>query len=146
MSHRSVLLVLCLTEITSWGILFYAFPVLAGEISTTTGWTLPAVNGAFSVGLIFSALTGLVVGRVLDRRGPRAVMTLGSVLAAPALCLIAVAGSLPAFFAGWACAGIAMGMVLDPPAFAAVTRWWTHRRTRAPRSSFRAELSGPWRA
>lgn len=130
-SKRNVLVVLCLTEITSWGILFYAFPVLAGEISSTTGWSLPVVTGAFSVGLVCSALTGLVVGRILDRRGPRAVMTTGSVLAVPSLCLIATAGSLQMFFSGWILAGIAMGMVLYPPAFAAVTRWWTNRRTRA---------------
>lgn len=130
-SLRGVLVVLCLTEITSWGVLFYAFPVLASEISSTTGWTLPVVNGAFSTGLVCSALTGLVVGPVLDHSGPRAVMTLGSVLAAPALCLIAAARTIPMFFAGWVLAGIAMGMVLYPPAFAAVTRWWTDRRTRA---------------
>ena len=130
-SLRNVLIVLCLTEITSWGILFYAFPVLAGQISTTTGWSLPVVNGAFSIGLVCSALTGLVVGRILDRSGPRAVMTIGSLLAAPALCLVAVAGNLPMFFTGWILAGMAMGMVLYPPAFAAVTRWWSVGRTRA---------------
>lgn len=130
-SRRRVLTVLCLTEITSWGILFYAFPVLAGQISSTTGWTLTAVNGAFSVGLVCSALTGLVVGRILDRSGPRAVMTAGSVLAAPALCLVALAANLPMFFTGWVLTGIAMGMVLYPPAFAAVTRWWSVGRTRA---------------
>lgn len=130
-SRRAVLVVLCVTEITSWGILFYAFPVLAGEISATTGWSLPVVNGAFSTGLVCSALTGLVIGRILDRRGPRTLMTTGSVLAAPALCLVAAAGNLPVFFAGWMFAGIAMGMVLYPPAFAAVTRWWTVGRTRA---------------
>lgn len=130
-SRRTVLVVLCLTEITSWGILFYAFPVLAGQISSTTGWTLTAVNGAFSIGLVCSALTGLVVGRILDRSGPRAVMTTGSALAVPALCVIALAGNLPMFITGWVLAGIAMGMVLYPPAFAAVTRWWSVGRTRA---------------
>lgn len=34
---RRVLVVLCVTEITSWGILFYAFPVLLGAIATDTG-------------------------------------------------------------------------------------------------------------
>jgi len=32
---RRVLAVLCLTEITSWGILYYAFPVLAVSLSAT---------------------------------------------------------------------------------------------------------------
>ena len=30
---RAVLVALCLTEITSWGILYYAFPVLSVAIS-----------------------------------------------------------------------------------------------------------------
>lgn len=58
-------------------------------------------------------------------------MTTGSVLAAPALCLVATANNLPMFFTGWVVAGTAMGMVLYPPAFAAVTRWWDVGRTRA---------------
>lgn len=35
---RRVLVTPCITEITSWGVLFYAFPVLLGRIATTTGW------------------------------------------------------------------------------------------------------------
>ncbi len=34
---RQVLVVLCVTEITSWGVLYYAFPVLSGQITATTG-------------------------------------------------------------------------------------------------------------
>nr|QEO74084.1 hypothetical protein [uncultured bacterium] len=34
---RRVLTVLCITEITSWGVLYYAFPVLAPTISAHTG-------------------------------------------------------------------------------------------------------------
>ena len=37
-----MLLVLCLTEITSWGVLYYAFPVLAPSISDDTGWPVSA--------------------------------------------------------------------------------------------------------
>lgn len=130
-SRRCVLVVLCSTEITSWGVLFYAFPVLAGEISATTGWAPTTISAAFSAGLICSALTGLAVGRILDRHGPRTVMTVGSVLAGPALCVVAAAATVPVFFTGWILAGVAMGMVLYPPAFAAVTRWWSAGRTRA---------------
>lgn len=130
-SRRFVLSALCLTEITSWGILFYAFPVLVVQISETTGWSLPVVNGAFSTGLVCSALTGLIVGRILDRDGPRTVMTVGSILAVPSICVVALSGNLLMFFTGWVLAGVAMGMVLYPPAFAAVTRWWTVGRTRA---------------
>ncbi|HEV2784327.1 MAG TPA: MFS transporter [Actinophytocola sp.] len=128
---RRVLLVLCLTEITSWGVLFYAFPVLAPGITADTGWSATMVTAAFSLGQIVLALAGIWVGRLLDRRGPRPVMTSGSVLAVPALVLVATAGSPHWFFAGWFLVGVAMSGTLYSPAFAAVTRWWGERRVTA---------------
>ncbi|MFF2114160.1 MFS transporter [Rhodococcus koreensis] len=121
---RRVLAVLCLTEITSWGILYYAFPVLSVSISADTGWSLPVLTAAFSLSQLAAALTGIPVGRIIDRIGPRAVMTAGSVLAVPSLLVVAAAPNLPVFYAGWLAAGVAMGAVLYPPAFAALTRWY----------------------
>ena len=121
---RRVLVALCLTEITSWGILYYACPVLSVAISRDTGWSSAVIVAAFSVSQLAAAAVGIPVGRILDRHGPRWVMTTGSVLAVPALVVIATAHTLPLFFAGWVFAGIAMGAVLYPPAFAALTRWY----------------------
>lgn len=128
---RRVLVVLCATEITSWGVLFYAFPVLAAEIVTTTGWSMPAITAAFSLGQVAAAVVGIPLGRWLDRHGPRGVMTTGSVLAAPALVLMASAPDLGWFVVGWLTVGVAMGAVLYPPAFAALTRWHGPDRVRA---------------
>jgi MFS family permease len=128
---RRVLAVLCATEITSWGVLYYAFPVLAPAIAADTGWSIGMITAAFSLALTVSALVGIPAGRWLDRFGPRVVMTSGSVLAVPAVAGIATAGSLPWFFAAWALAGVAMAGVLYPPAFAALTRWWGPRRLTA---------------
>ncbi|MBL1076908.1 MFS transporter [Nocardia sp. 2] len=128
---RRVLAVLCLTEITSWGILFYAFPVLAVSISRDTGWSLPTITAAFSLGQLAAALVGIPVGRILDRTGPRLVMTLGSVLAAASVPVVALAPNPAVFFTGWILAGVAMGATLYPPAFAALTRWWGEQRLTA---------------
>ncbi|SDZ32217.1 Cyanate permease [Amycolatopsis xylanica] len=125
---RRVLIVLCITEITSWGVLYYAFPVLAPTISASTGWPAGTLTAAFSASLLVSALVGIPVGRWLDRWGPRVVMTAGSVLAVPAVLMIARASSPGWFFAGWVVAGVAMAAVLYRPAFAALTRWWGPRR------------------
>ncbi len=127
-SLGAVLAALCVTEIVSWGLLYYAFPVLAPRISADTGWSSMAVTSAFSAALVVSALVGVPVGRVIDRRGPRLVMTVGSVLGVLALVVIGTAGSLPVFVAGWVLAGAAMAGVLYPPAFAAVTGWFDARR------------------
>ncbi|MFI6213268.1 MFS transporter [Nocardia brasiliensis] len=128
---RRVLVVLCVTEITSWGILFYAFPVLLGHIHTATGWTDTSLTAAFSAGQLLAALVGIPVGKWLDRHGPRTVMTAGSLLAVPALIVVATAPNLVWFFTGWLAVGVAMGAVLYPPAFAALTRWHGPHRVRA---------------
>jgi MFS family permease len=112
-------------------VLYYAFPVLAPSISADTGWSIPAVTAAFSTGLVVSASVGIPAGRWLDRTGPRPVMTLGSLLAVPAVAGIATAPSLAWFFAAWVLAGVAMAGTLYPPAFAALTRWWGPRRVTA---------------
>lgn len=128
---RRVLTTLCVTEITSWGVLYYAFPVLAPAISATTGWSATWVVGAFSISQLVAALVGIPVGRWLDRHGPRTVMTAGSVLSVPAIIAIAAAPSVAWFCVAWALAGVAMGAVLYPPAFAALTRWYGSRRVSA---------------
>jgi hypothetical protein len=47
-------------------------------------------------------------------------MTAGSVIAAPALLVIATSQNLFVFYLGGIVAGVAMGAVLYPPAFAAL--------------------------
>ncbi|MFF1306549.1 MFS transporter [Streptomyces sp. NPDC058307] len=128
---RAALPALCATQITSWGIVYYAFPVLNPEITAATGWSTTATTAAFSGGLLVSALTGIPVGRILDRRGPRAVMTTGSVLGVVAVLAIAYAPNLAAFTAAWLLAGVAMAATFYQPAFAALTRWWGRDRIRA---------------
>ncbi|MFD1152300.1 MFS transporter [Saccharothrix hoggarensis] len=120
---RRVLLVLCLTQITGWGVLVYGFPVLTPSVVAGTGWSTPVVVGAFSVSQLLAAVGGVPVGRLLDRHGPRLVMTVGSLLAVASLAVVASARALPWFYAGWVLAGVAMAGVLYQPAFAALTRW-----------------------
>lgn len=128
---RRVLIVLCITEITSWGVLFYAFTVLSSAISADTGWSITTLTAAFSVSQMVAAVVGVPVGRLLDRYGPRVIMTVGSVLGVVALLGIALAESLVVFFAAWVLAGVAMAGVLYAPAFAALTRWYGARRVSA---------------
>lgn len=128
---RRVLVTLCVTETTSWGVLYYAFPVLGGRISLDTGWSLTRLTAAFSLGLVVSAGLGIGVGRWLDRHGPRWLMTAGSTLAVLALIGVALAPTFAWFVTAWAVAGISMSAVLYPPAFAALTRWFGEARVKA---------------
>lgn len=122
---------LCVTEVVSWGVLYYAFPVLAPSIAAETGWTPGTLTAAFSGALVIAGLVGIPVGHRIDRWGPRAVMTAGSLLAVAGVVGIATARSVWWFLAAWSVAGVAMAGVLYPPAFAALTRWWAPRQVTA---------------
>ncbi len=124
---RCVLVSLCIGQITSWGVLYYAFTVMSPAISEDTGWSAPAVTAAFSSALVISAVLGIAVGRWLDRIGPRAIMTTGALLGPLTLVGVATAPNFGWFLTAWIAAGVAMSGVLYAPAFAALTRWFGPR-------------------
>ncbi|SDH83626.1 Predicted arabinose efflux permease, MFS family [Actinokineospora alba] len=128
---RRVLVTLCATVITSWGVLFYALPVLAGDIAADTGWSTTGIIAALSASQLVAAGAGVPIGRWLDHHGPRGVMTAGSVLAVVSLVAVSAAPGLGWFIAAWSVAGVAMGATLYAPAFSAVTRWHGPGRVRA---------------
>lgn len=129
--RRRALTALCVTTVISYGALYYAFPVLAGAITADTGWSRTATTAAFSAGNLLGAVAGIPVGRLLERHGPRPVMTAGSIVAAVALVAVALAPGLGWFLAAWLLAGLAMACVFYPPAFAALTGWYGPDRVAA---------------
>ena len=130
-SLRRALAALCVTEIVSYGVIYYAFPVLAAQITAATGWSRTAVIAAYSAGNLTGAAAGIPAGRLLQRYGPRPVMTAASVLAAVSVAGIAAAPSYWWFAAAWLAAGIAAAGLFYPPAFAALTVWYGPRRVQA---------------
>ncbi len=120
-----------ITETVSWGIIFYAFSVFITTNEADFGWTRAQITGAFSLSLLVTAAFSYPVGWVLDRYGPRIMMTAGSVLATGLIFALSLVQSLPAFYAVWAGLGIAAAMVLYEPSFVVVARWFTRYRPRA---------------
>ncbi|MGO4121703.1 MFS transporter [Arthrobacter sp. YAF16] len=127
---RGGLAALCITQTTGWGVLYYALIAAVRPISGDTGWDPAAVTGAFSAGLLVSAVAGIFVGRILDRTGPRALMVGGSLIGTVAMLLVAAAPSLPVFLAAWLLAGTAQAAVLYQPAFTVISRWYGPARIR----------------
>ncbi|MDQ0755947.1 MFS transporter [Arthrobacter sp. B3I4] len=127
---RGGLAALCITQTTGWGALYYALVTAVRPISEDTGWDPVLITGAFSAGLLLSAVAGIFVGRILDRTGPRTLMTGGSAVGVLALLLVAAAPNLPVFFAGWLAAGMAQAAVLYQPAFTVISRWYGPARLR----------------
>ena len=115
---------LSVTETVSWGILYYAFAVFLLPMQRELGYSAAQLTGAFSLALLVSAVAGLAVGRHLDRRSPRAVMTLGSVAGVLLVLAWSQVEGLAAFYALWVGIGLVMAAVLYEPAFTVLAKWF----------------------
>src|ERR1039457_2516781 len=111
-----------LTQIISWGALYYSIAVLGAGMRDELGLSASALFGAYSLSLLLSALAAPLAGRTIDRYGGRLVMSVGSVTAALALFAIAHAHSAITLYAASSLAGIAMAMTLYDAAFATLSQ------------------------
>ena len=125
--------VVCLgfTQIIAWGTTLYCLGVLGKPIAANTGWSQTLVFGGLTVGLLVSSAVSTSIGRLIDRRGARLVMCLGSILVAMGLTALALAREQSHYLAAWALLGLAMRMSLYDAAFAAIVQVTPTRGRRA---------------
>ena len=114
--------VLGVTQILSWGTIFYTPVLIVPLIAADRGWSIAFTMGGFSVGLLVAGLISPLVGRSIDRYGGHVVMTIGSLTAALGLFLITHAASSIAYIAVWMVLGAAMAANLYDSAFASLGR------------------------
>ncbi|RVD17473.1 MFS transporter [Mesorhizobium sp. M7A.F.Ca.ET.027.02.1.1] len=119
---RKAIWALGLTQIIGYGTLYYSFsilaPAMAGEFGLTEGW----VFGALSASLFAGSLFAPTAGRWADRFGAGRIMTVGSVAAAVALALCAVAPDRVSFVLALLAMELASSFVLYSAAFVAIVQ------------------------
>jgi MFS family permease len=111
-----------ITQITAWGTSYYCLGILAGPISRDTGWSRGFVFLGFTVALLAMGLVSSTVGRAIDRRGARAVMTLGTVLVSIGLFALSQVRSEAVYLVVWAFLGVGMRLCLYDAAFPALVQ------------------------
>src|SRR5262245_63202694 len=99
-------LALGITQITAWGTSYYCLGVLAAPIAQDTGWSRGFVFLGFTVALLVMGLVSNSVGRAIDRRGARLVMTLGTVVVSVGLFALAHVHDGAAYLIVWAVLGL----------------------------------------
>src|SRR5690606_12370524 len=109
-----------LTQIVGWGTTHYLPAILADSIAGGIGASPTLVLGAFSWGLLVAGASARASGRLMDRHGARAVMTIASLLVALGLLAMSFARGWPLLFIGWTLIGLAMRSILYDGAFAAM--------------------------
>jgi MFS family permease len=120
-----------ITQIIAWGTTLYALGVLGKPIAADTGWSQSLVFGGLTVGLLVSGAVSTFIGRLIDRRGARAVMSIGSLVTAIGLMLLSLVSDPYAYLTVWALLGVAMRMSLYDAAFAALVQVTPSRGRRA---------------
>lgn len=126
-----VLLGIGTAQIITWGVLYYAFSLMVRPMELSLGWSRTLVTGAFSVALLVAGVAALPIGRWLDARGPRALVTGGSVAAVLLLVAWSRVTSPVLFYLVWAGIGATMATQLYEPAFWIAVRWFPERTARA---------------
>lgn len=122
MQNRKAVAILAVTQITSWGMLYYAIGVLATRIQADLAFTASQTFGAFSWSVLVAGLAATPVGIAIDRYGGRWIMVLGSVTAAAGLWTMAGASSFIAYILAWSMVGFAMSLALYEAAFATLNK------------------------
>ena len=109
-------------QIVAWGILYYAFTVIADPLQAQTGWSRTFINTGLSIGLLAWGLGAYPAGLWIQRHGARGLMMCASALGGGALMLMGGAHAGWLYQLSWVLLGTAMAGLLYDPAFAVITR------------------------
>lgn len=122
MSIAPLVSTLGIAQIISWGTLFYAIGVLGPAMRRDLGISELFLFTSFTAGLLVSGTIAPTMGRLIDRRGGRFVLAVGSALAVAAMAVLATAANAAMMVLGWLIAGAAMAACLYDPAFATLAQ------------------------
>jgi len=130
-SRRTVVAALGTSQTLAWASSYYLPAILADPIATGIGIPRIWFFSAFSGSLLIAALAGPSVGRVIDRRGGRDVLTLSNLVLAVGLLALAATTGPFSLFGAWAILGAGMALGLYDAGFAALTALYG-REARGP--------------
>jgi hypothetical protein len=114
--------VLGVTQIITWGVLFYPPVLTMPLIAADRGWSISFAMGGFSLALFVGGLVAPRVGALIDRHGGHVVMPVGSLIAAIGVVALTYAAHPAAYLGVWMLLGVAMAAQLYDAAFATLGR------------------------
>lgn len=117
---RRLVAAFAVTQTVGYGVLGYAFSALLGPMSHELGISTTTAVGATTTSMLVTGLMSIPVGRWLDARGGRGLMSSGSLLGSLAVLGWSQVQNSVQLYGVFVAIGIASAMVLYPPAFAVV--------------------------
>ena len=110
------------------GLSFWSFGLYIDPLEREFGWSRWEISGGFSIALLVGALASPLIGRGIDRFGPRRVVVLGAVLTAGSFLLLATTTELWQWFAYQSIAAVFRNMMFFIPFQTLVSRWFDRKR------------------
>jgi hypothetical protein len=111
-----------ITQIIGYGTLYYSFAILAADIARDLEWSVAALYGGFSLALIAGGLAAPHAGRMIDSTGAPRLMAAGSVVAALALAMAAMAPNGIIFTLAFIVIEVAATLILYDASFVAIVQ------------------------
>ncbi|MFC4011673.1 MFS transporter [Nonomuraea purpurea] len=131
-AHARMVGALAITQTAGYGVLYYAFSVFIPPMSRDLGAGVAELTGAITLSVLVSGLAAPFIGRRLDRRGGRGLMTVGSLVGGLGVLAWSQVQHVAHLYAVCAVLGLASAMVLYEAAFAVIVAWFdAARRARA---------------
>ncbi len=123
--------VLALSTTIAYGVLYYSFAVFVQPMERELGWDRAQTSGAFSLAILVTGLVAPLLGRILDKRGARAIMTVGTIGSSGLLWIWSLTTSLPLLYVVWLLLGVCAAATFYDPAFTAIAVWFRVYRAKA---------------
>jgi MFS family permease len=114
------------SQTLAWASSYYLPAVLGAPIAAGLGLPNSVFFAVFSAALLMQAVFGPYLGRLIDRHGGRAVLTVSNLMLAAGLAMLGLAQGIVGLIVAWVLLGIGMTMGLYDAAFATLTRLYGH--------------------
>lgn len=119
-----------------------ALSIFVEPMTREFGWSRTALSGAVSLGGLLAALVSPMLGRVLDRTGPRLVLCLAVLTTGAANLLLSQTNSLLMFYLLFCIARTNFAGPFDLGIYGAVNNWFVRHRPRSTAIATVAQMSG----
>ncbi|MBT7756334.1 MAG: MFS transporter, partial [Rhodospirillaceae bacterium] len=115
----------------TWGLGVFGASVYLSEISRAHGWTTAIVSAAITVFYLTNACCLTAVGALVDRWGPRPVISCGALLLAFGVAAIGQLSSLWQLYAAFVCMGLGYATMSVTGLSAAIAPWFERHQGRS---------------
>jgi MFS family permease len=137
-----VLACLCCAGFARQGPAVATLSIFVEPLIREFGWSRTALSGAVSLAGVMAALVAPPIGRLLDRRGSRAVLCTAVLVNAVALALLSFTPSLLVFYLLYCVARMNWAAAFDLGIYGAISKWFVAQRALATSVATMAQMAG----